>query len=172
MDAPEGWVPEFKGQRPPFQPGNQVALGNRGTVIHGSRSERHVEPIARQIAKDLRATAGLDYLSTPRFAGPLMDYCRAEARARLLEVWMQDMSMEKQAGAGRVGDPPLEMLRQAEVRARGLAIRIGLYPDVPEDVQEQIAAARKTLAKRADAKQLQANLRESIAADWDRRRQS
>lgn len=43
----DGWTPEFDGQRPPFEPGNEAA------VTHGATSERHVGVLAARIAAEL-----------------------------------------------------------------------------------------------------------------------
>ena len=172
MDVPEGWVPEFPGQRPPFMPGNQwrAELGNDKAVTHGVYSDVRVEALAKQIVKRLRATEGLDYLSAPRFTGPLWDYARARARSNMYHEWCDALPIEQQTQAERGVTPPLEKARQLSVRAAGLGARIGLQPVITDEVADEIAAARTTIAKRAEAKQLQADLRDAIAADWDRRR--
>jgi len=70
----DGWVPEFEGQRPPFEPGNTAALKS------GAHSPRKVEELARRIDADLldRAPWVAEY---PEALGA---YARAESVARLL----------------------------------------------------------------------------------------
>jgi hypothetical protein len=38
------WVPAFPSQRPPFEPGNQLA-----TTYHGAYSPRRVDPLAAEL---------------------------------------------------------------------------------------------------------------------------
>ena len=125
--------------------------GNTAAQKSGARSPRIVKPIAK-IAKKLRAIPELDYWSTRRFAGPLMDYARAEASLRLYT------SIEEQATTLRT-NPPIEIERRMGSRVDTLADRFGLFLRVRPDVAAAIAASRRTLARRAEGKQLQANLR-------------
>ncbi len=69
-----GWVPEFPGQRPPFEPGNEAA------VTHGARSQKKVEQLAAQIDADLLTRA--PWVS--EYGEALKAYGRAEAVARML----------------------------------------------------------------------------------------
>lgn len=135
--------------------------GNTAAQKSGARSPRIVEPIAKKIAKKLRAIPELDYLSTSRFAGPLMDYARAEASLRLYKAWIDNMSIEEQATTLRT-NPPIEIERRMGSRVDTLADRLGLFPRVSPEVAVEIAAARKTLARRAEGKQLQADLRTAL----------
>ena len=49
----EEWVPEFEGQRPPFQPGNELGArpGNDLALRHGAFSSHRVDPIAGELSK-------------------------------------------------------------------------------------------------------------------------
>ena len=158
---PDGtpWVPAFQGQRPPFQPGHRLSVGNRGPLTSGAYSPRHVEPLAAQIAAELKAD--LDYLRTPRFAERLWTYSRAEASARLYGAWVDTLYMAE-AATNPDGDPPLEVLRKLQTRAGNLADLIGLSPLGASAIADDIAKSRATLARRAERTQLQADLRESI----------
>lgn len=52
------WTPAFPGQRPPFEPGNKVALGNRGPMTHGAYSSVLASsPLVLQLCEELRAKA-------------------------------------------------------------------------------------------------------------------
>ena len=157
------WVPEFPGQRPPFAPGNQVSLGNRGPLLHGAYSVRHVEALAEQIAAEMRAD--IDYLRAPRFAERLGAYSRAEARARLYGAWVESLTIAE-AATNPDGDPPLEVLRKLQTRAGNVADLIGLSPLGASAIADDIAAARKTLAKRAERDQLQTDLVEAAREAW------
>lgn len=50
------WVPKFPGQRPPFTPGNEMA------VKHGAGSPRKVAPIAAELMQELFADETVSYL--------------------------------------------------------------------------------------------------------------
>src|SRR5690349_12295127 len=79
------WTPAFDGQRPPFQPGNEHA------VTHGARSERHVGPLAAQIAHDLLTDPDVPpHIREPLFAASVHAWARAEAVCRLLWAWLED----------------------------------------------------------------------------------
>jgi hypothetical protein len=144
--------------------------GNTAAQKHGAYSSRNVEPLAREIATELRKIAEYDYLSTPRFAGRLMDYARAEASLRLYSAWTESMTIEELTTAQRT-HPPLEIERRMGSTVEHLAVRLGFYPEVPPDVAKDIAASRRTLAKRAEAKQMEADLRTAIGEQrgkwWD-----
>ena len=145
--------------------------GNTAAQTHGMYSARNVEPIARQIAADLRATDGLDYLDTPRFREALWTYAMAAAKAELVQRWLNGMTPAEQFTATRGKDSPSELLRQMQGHAGRLGDRIGLFPVVADDVADDIAASRKTLARRAERKALQADhrsaLREQVYGDRD-----
>ena len=160
------WVPEFPGQRPPFMPGNQVSVGNRGPLLHGAYSLRHVEPLARALVKEMLAEPDLDYLHAPKFRGALWDWARAEARSRLVNEWAAGLSMEEATAEPGGRTAPLEMLRQLTVRAANMADRLGLSPLGASAIADDIAAARKTLARRAERDQLQTNLRAAMRQQW------
>lgn len=164
---PDGspWVPAFPGQRPPFQPGHRLSIGNRGPLKTGVHSARHVLPLAREIAAELRKTPGCDYLNTARFASVLQDYATAEARRRLLADYVDARPLEE-VGRSADGEPLLEQLRQLEVRVFNLAERLGLSPVVPPDVQALIDASRKTLARRQERKQFAEDLRQAAKESW------
>jgi hypothetical protein len=51
-------MPAFEGQRPPFEPGNQVSVGNRGGMSHGAYSSAlSSSPRVLEIADEQRAVA-------------------------------------------------------------------------------------------------------------------
>lgn len=137
---PDGsrWTPKFVGQRPPFQRGNHLGVGNR--LSHGARSPQRVEPFAREIAAELQAEC--PWLRAPRFYEPLWRYARARARQELFDRWMDALPIA-QAAAGAW--PPLEQSRVLGVRALNLASAIGLVPLPDEGVQQLIDAALRDL---------------------------
>lgn len=166
LTAPDGWEPEFPGQRPPFAPGHRLSVGNRGPLTHGIHSPRLVDPIAKRVIAELKAIPELDYLSTPRFQERLQAYARTVAQSELLDNWMgtQDMATLTASEGGRTS--PLELARELTVKASTLAGRLGILPDIAPDVQAEIVKARRTIAKRASRAQLQADLKADIAEQW------
>lgn len=168
LEIPEGWVPDFPGQRPPFAPGNQwrAKPGNELSMKHGVNSPRRVEPIARQVVKELRAVPELDWLHAPRFKDLLWAYARQVARRQLLEAYLATLTMEQATDSEGGKVSMMDLSRQLSVRESNLAERLGILPYVPDDVRAEIAAARKTLARRAEREKLQRDLRESLAQQW------
>ena len=160
------WQPAFPGQRPPFRPGNQLSLGNRGPWKHGATSPRATEPIARALVKEMLAEPSLDYLHAPKFRGALWDWARAEARSRLVNEWAAGLSMEEATAEPDGRTAPLEMLRQLTVRAANMADRLGLSPLGASAIADDIAAARKTLARRAERKALHDDQIEAAREAW------
>ena len=161
-----GWIPEFKGQRPPFQPGNTAALGNVGPMLHGVYSLRRVEPIAKRIVAELRATDGLDYLKAARFTTALWAYARAAAKAELVQQWIDGMAPGGEFAAGRGKDSPSEMLRQLQTRAGNLSDRLGLSPAAAANMADEIRQARETLRRKAVRLALHNDLVEAARESW------
>ncbi|MGN6763137.1 MAG: hypothetical protein ACTHJI_17630 [Leifsonia sp.] len=164
---PDGspWKPAFENQRPPFQPGNRVSVGNKGPRTHGASSPRIYLPLAKQIRDEL--VKQLDWLADGSFSALLTAYTTAEARSRLYSDWLDSQPVEVWVSEAK-GTAPAELLREMVVHAGNLAVRLGLTPDTPDDVKHAIAAARTRVAARARRKaerqQLQADLRDAISA--------
>src|SRR5487761_1820062 len=153
----DGWQPEFDGQRPPFTPGNESA------VVHGARSERHVGPLAAQIAADLLADPDTPpHLHEPLFASAIQAWARAEAVCRLLWQWLDGKDVvgalsdlattteDEEASGGMVHRKSvtrhmpsvLEQLRKFESQAANLRARLGLDPASAAKVGRDLAARR------------------------------
>ena len=149
---PDGsvWVPEFEGQRPPFQRGNRVSVGNRGPLRHGASSARVYTPVAKEIEAELRSMPDLKYLWEPEFEALRWGYCLALARERVYEAYVDGMEGPEQWGRAPEGGvtPPAEELRQLMSRTLTFARRIGLTPKVAPEVAELIAKARARIALR------------------------
>ena len=160
------WIPEFKGQRPPFMPGNQVSVGNRGPLLHGAYSLRRVEPLAAALVKEMLAEPDLDYLHAPKFRGALWDWARAEARSRLVNEWAAGLSMEEATAEPDGRTAPLELARQLTVRAANMGDRIGLSPAAAANMADEIRQARETLRRKAARKVLHDGLVEAARESW------
>lgn len=149
---PDGsvWVPAFPGQRPPFQKGHRLSVGNRGPLKHGANSARLVGPLAAEIEADLKREQLLRYLFEPEFRDLTFAYCRAAAREQLYRQWIDGMeSVEDWARAPEGGKAsPAEGYLEMSRRELTLAEELGLVPLVRDDVAEKIAKAKTRIALR------------------------
>lgn len=116
------WTPEFEGQRPPFQPGNTLA------VTHGAYSPALIEPAADAMIQAIQDSAAWSYLAAPEFAIALRSWARAAARVERLEEWVEGMTMDQAAYSDRGQTSPLELLRKWTTTLDGKAARLGLDP--------------------------------------------
>jgi hypothetical protein len=129
------WTPEFPGQRPPFEPGNEAALR------HGARSERRLLPRAAAILEALRAEPAVpEYLRTdPTFGPALSAGARAEAAAQLVAEYLSDVDVDT-----LVGDQAktLELLRRLEAAALTHRRQLGLDPSSRGRLSRDLTASR------------------------------
>jgi hypothetical protein len=153
----DDWAPEFSGQRPPFAPSNDAA------VVHGARSERHVGPLAAQIAAELLADPDTPpHLREPLFASAVQAWSRAEAVCRLLWAWIEGKDImtaltdlatateDEETAKGKTHrrsvtrhmPSVLDMLRKYEAQAANLRGRLGLDPASAAKVGRDLAARR------------------------------
>lgn len=145
----EPWIPEFEGQRPPFQPGNTLA------VTHGAYSPARVDPIAQELIAGLWSDPTLEYLQAPRFARSVHQWAIAQAKVDLLSDWVDGMDIQQAADSDRGKTSPLELLRKWMTTAQGYAQRLGLDPLSAARLGKDIAGTRQadaaTLLTRARA---------------------
>lgn len=143
------WTPEFEGQRPPFQPGNELA------VTHGAYSSKRTDPIARRYIDELATDPGLEYLQAPRFHAALWAWASAMAKVELLQQWVDDMPIQQAADSDRGKISALELLRKWMSTAQTAATRLGLDPLSAARLGKDIAGTRQadaaTLLTRARA---------------------
>lgn len=148
------WVPEFEGQRPPFQPGNQLA-----TATHGAYSPRKVDPLAGDLVAGVLDDPGLVYLHAARWRPALWAWARAEAQTQLVSEWLAGEGEHAGNGVGDLGDERVRsayvVLHRAETRATTGRTRLGLDP---------LSAARLGRDKTAAALDA-AQLMERLAAE-------
>lgn len=173
------WSPAFEGQRPPFEPGNQVGRhfesgndegrkfepGNELALRHGAWSPRKVDPLARELVDQVLANPATGHLQAPHWRPALWAWGRAEAQVQLLTEWLATQGEKTGDGVGDLGDEKVRsaylLLHRAETRATTGRTRLGLDP---------LSAARLGRDKTAaalDAAQLMKQL-----ADEERRRES
>ena len=153
-----GWTPEFDGQRPPFRPGHEQSL------VHGAHSERHVGPLAAQIAAELLADPDTPaHLHESLFASSLIAWARAEAICQLLWRYLEGQDdiaaamTEVTTGieteeatnrkttrktAGKRVASVLDTLRRYETLAGNLRGRLGLDPASAARIGRDLAQRR------------------------------
>lgn len=159
MDEPDtddgvlanGWVPEFVGQRRPFEVGNEhrVVEGNALARTHGAYSATAVQPLAEEIEQRARADASWPpYLTDPSYGHGVEAWAHAEAVVVLLRRYlaerpfgdgMADTSTEEtheqrrkgsstRLTTGRRTRAALDMLSRWEATASSHRARLGLDP--------------------------------------------
>jgi hypothetical protein len=120
------WVPEFAGQRPPFEPGNEVA------VTHGAYSPRRVDPLTLELVELVLTDPSVEYLQAAHWRPALWAWARAEAQVQLLTEWLETKSIETGDGVGDLSDEAVRsaylLLHRAEARAQTGRSRLGLDP--------------------------------------------
>jgi hypothetical protein len=143
------WTPEFEGQRPPFQPGNQLA------VTHGAYSSKRIDPVATQFRDEILSSPAMQYLLEPQYAAMFWQYCRTAARIQAIEDALDGMTIEAAAYSGKGQTSWLELLRKWTSTLTTLAARLGLdprsYAALGKDVSQARQADAATLLTRARA---------------------
>jgi hypothetical protein len=154
------WVPEFEGQRRPWQPGNVPANafepGNvPATASHMAYSPRKVDPLAQELVDLVLADPATAYLQAGQWRPALYAWARAEAQVQLISEWLASQATEKHP-LGDLNDDRVKaaylLLHRAETRATTGRTRLGLDP---------LSAARlgrDRTAAALDAAQLMAQL--------------
>lgn len=148
--------------RPPFAPGNQLAVGNTSTLVHGATSPRAIAERAELVHGQLLQHA--PYLAEPKFLPAADRYLKAAAREALLHAHIERVSADKGPGA-----VPARVWEQATAAARlaaKLGSDLGLDPighariralsagaDVSEASLADMAAEGKAIRERAQARQ-------------------
>lgn len=130
-----GWVPDFPGQRAPFQPGNTVA------VQHGAHSPRKVDPIAQELVDSALADPSLGYLRTDSYRPALWAWARAEAQAQILDEYLADRPVG--SVASKRSTAAYRELHRAETRAANLRTQLGLTPLSRARLGKDVAQGRQ-----------------------------
>lgn len=136
--TPAEWVPQFPGQRPPFQPGHELS------TQHGAHSPRKVDPLAKELADGLLADPAMTFAHAPAFRPAVWAWARAEAQVQLLSDYLE------QRGKGGVGDLADErvktaylLLHRAEARALSGRRQLGLDPLSRARLGKDVAQGRQ-----------------------------
>jgi hypothetical protein len=153
------WTPAFEGQRPPFQPGNDLA------VTHGAYAQRKVAPLAAQLIESVMADDQVSYLHLPSYRPALAAWAAAEAKVILIEAWVDGMTIESAAESKQGQTSPLELLRKWDATCQTHRARLGMDPlsrarlgrDVAATQVDAVAALTRMRAEaeRADAERAQ-----------------
>jgi hypothetical protein len=140
---PDGtpWTPAFAGQRPPFQPGNQLA------IKHGANSPYRVDPLAHQFRDEILSSPDMQYLTKPQYAATFWSYCRTAARVQLLEDYVDAMSMTEATRSDKGQTSALELLRKWTATLITLAARMGLDPLSYAKLGKDVVSTQVDLAK-------------------------
>lgn len=158
---PAGWVPEFEGQRPPLQPGNELS------IRHGAYSPRKVEPLAQELVDLLLEDSSVpQHAKAAAYRLELWALARATAQAQLIEEWLADQGTEKHP-LGDLGDERVRsaylLLHRAETRAASSRSRLGLTPVAAARLGKNVAHAQ---VAQADVALRMAKLHELEAQGW------
>lgn len=136
--TPVPWSPAFPGQRPPFQPGNEVS------AQHGAYSPRKVDPLAKDLVDRMLADTAMSFAHAHAFRPALYAWARAEAQVQLLSEYLE------QRGKGGVGDLADErvqsaylLLHRAEARALSGRRQLGLDPLSRARLGKDVAQGRQ-----------------------------
>lgn len=158
--GPDGWVPEFEGQRPPFQPGNPYVAkqGNTLALKHGADSPARLNPVAEALVLELLADDATAYLHAPRYSAAVKAWANAEAKCMLISAWVDGQPIEQAASSKQGQTSPLELLRKWEATAQTHRSRLGLDPmsaarlgkDIAQTKQADVAAEMTKLREQHD----------------------
>jgi hypothetical protein len=137
LEIPPDWTPDFPGQRPPFAPGNKLA------VTHGAYSAERTDPIARRYLAEIADDPSLEYLHQPRFHAGLWLWASAMAKVELLSAWVDEQDIEDAADSDRGKTSALELLRKWMATAQTWASRLGLDPLSAARLGKDVAQGRQ-----------------------------
>jgi hypothetical protein len=96
----DGWEPEFPGQRPPFAPGNRLAVGGVGDLRHGAYPPRRTDPLAAELVDLVLTDPATQYLQAPHWRPAVWAWAKAEAQCQLLEEYLARRAEETGDGVG------------------------------------------------------------------------
>lgn len=145
LERPEGWVPEFPGQRPPFGTGNQVALK------YGAYSPKRVDARAEVVVHQLLEQPDVAFLRAPEYRAALWRYAQRQARADLLHAFLVEHG-EECHGCERC-ESWERRWRELDTAAAKASERLGLDPLSRAKLGKDVAQGRQ-----ADAAAVMAEL--------------
>lgn len=171
--GPEGWVPAFPGQRPPFEEGNTVGRrfgpGHEVSVKHGAYSPRHVEPAAEELRQAILSDPAMPaHLRSPINGLELAAMCRAHVQAELAAkslgecVDRCDGDLVKAATVDGFM-PAALLLHRAEQRASAARSRLGLNSSAAARLGKHVSQGQ---AAQADVALRMAQLHDLEKQGW------
>lgn len=143
QNGPEGWVPDFPGQRPPFAPGNTLA------VTHGAsrwRPDSYFREEALVLLDEMK-DPGLvpPFLQAPEYGPAMLAYATTLVRIRQVETWLSRTAWqgtpEELDGEGQVRSAAL-LLERYERSAARQRQELGLTPLSRARLGKDVAAGR------------------------------
>lgn len=139
---PDGtpWTPDFDGQRPPFQPGNQLS------VTHGAYSSRRTDPIARRLLEEIASDPTTSYLAAPKYHAQLWQWAQAQAKVEAISEYVDELPLDMAMDSDRGKISPLDLLRKWMTTAQGLASTMGFTPASAARLGKDVAATQVDLA--------------------------
>lgn len=139
---PDGspWEPEFGGQRPPFQPGNDLA------VTHGAYSRSRTDPIARRFIEEIVSDEATAYLAAPAYHSTLWNWAMLMAQCELIQTYIEGMSFAEASNSSRGAVSPLDLLARFTRSALTLAKELGLTPLSRARLGKSISSTQVDLA--------------------------
>ena len=135
------WTPNPNGQKPPFEPGNDLA------VTHGAWSEALVSPAAEAVRAEMQVS-GPEYLREPMF-GPAVRLVAADvARAERVAAYVDGLPLEEQIEPPKPGtSAPVELARKMDAHALNGLSKLGLTPDSAAKMTRQVAGTQVDIAR-------------------------
>lgn len=126
--------------RPPFAPGNQLAVGHGAPVVHGAYSDRSVAERAELVHDHLLEVC--PWLSAPHFAPAVLRYAQATAREQLAHEGLMASS--------RLSPRLLEAATAAARLAWQMADALGMTPAGHARLKMLVAGGEHAEASLAD----------------------
>jgi hypothetical protein len=149
MPSPEGiyynpdgtpWTEKFENQRPPFQPGNQLA------VTHGAYSTERTDPIAQRYIQEVCSDPATSYLRSPAYHAMLWQWGVLMAQCELITVHMASMTFEERTNSDRGKTSPMDLYTRFSGRALALAKEMGFTPRSRAGLGKDVASTQVDLA--------------------------
>lgn len=141
--GPEGWVPDFPGQRPPFVSGNSLA------VTHGAsrwRPDSYFRDEALALLTEMKESSLVPpFLQAPEYVPAVLAYATTLIRIRKVEEWLSTTAWEGMPdeldGEGQVRSAA-RLLERYEKSAARQRQELGLTPLSRARLGKDVAAGR------------------------------
>lgn len=134
-------------QRPAFEPGNQVSVGNIGPRTHGAYSARVVDPLVAQLVSDVLALDSVAWLRESAYRPAVEAWARAEAKVQTISVYLERQEEDGLLDVPKV-EAALNLLARFEKQAESARTRLGLDPLSRARLGKDVAQTRAADAAR------------------------